>query len=425
MTATILLLLVLILLSGFFSGGEIALFSVPRMRAEALAGEGRRGARALERVKANPERLLITILIGNNLVNIGAASVATYAATQAFGSVGVGIAIGGMTLLVLFFGEIVPKSFAAANALRISLAIAPVFLWLARLLTPLVVPLEALTRTVLPQKRSALPGVTEAEIRSLTEIGYRTGEIDEHEHRIIERTFALDTTRAWEAMTPRVEIFAWPADRRLEEIAAELPALPYSRIPVYGESLDEITGILYVRDAYQALVAGQSGVTLEALSREPLFVPSTVTLSELLGVFRSRRIHLGVVVDEHGGTDGIISLEDVLEELVGEIVDELDMPEDEFTRVGSDTIVVDGGVDLREINQFFTTSFPVLEHRSLNGYLLEEFGRVPEPHETVEAQGVRIEVLRATETQVTRARITRLASSPGNEAAHAEPAPES
>jgi putative hemolysin len=425
MTATILLLLVLILLSGFFSGGEIALFSVPRMRAEALAGEGRRGARALERVKANPERLLITILIGNNLVNIGAASVATYAATQAFGSVGVGIAIGGMTLLVLFFGEIVPKSFAAANALRISLAIAPVFLWLARLLTPLVVPLEALTRTVLPQKRSALPGVTEAEIRSLTEIGYRTGEIDEHEHRIIERTFALDTTRAWEAMTPRVEIFAWPADRRLEEIAAELPALPYSRIPVYGESLDEITGILYVRDAYQALVAGQSGVTLEALSREPLFVPSTVTLSELLGVFRSRRIHLGVVVDEHGGTDGIISLEDVLEELVGEIVDELDLPEDEFTRVGSDTIVVDGGLDVREINQFFNTSFPVLEHRSLNGYLLEEFGRVPEPHETVEAQGVRIEVLRATETQVTRARITRLASSPGNEAAHAEPAPES
>ncbi len=407
MTGLILFLAFLIALSGFFSGGEIALFSVPDTRAEALAEEGRRGAKALVAVKSNPDRLLITILIGNNVANIGAASVATYAATQAFGSAGVGIATGGMTLLVLFFGEIVPKSFAAGNAVPISLAIAPVFLGLSRLLAPLVTPLEALTRTVLPSKEGTLPAVTEAEIRSLTEIGHEAGAIETHEREIIQSAFALDTTQAWEVMTPRVSLFAWPAHLTLAEIAPELQTVPFSRIPVYSESLDEITGILYVRDAYQALVSGQRDVTLGRLAREVLFVPASVALSQLLHEFQARRIHAGIVVDEHGGTDGLITLEDILEELVGEIVDETDVPSETFQRVGRNSIVVEGAVDLREINHFFNTSLPVLEYRSLNGYLLHAFGRVPDPHESVETDGLRIEVLSATETQVTRARITR------------------
>ena len=183
MTVLIVVLAVLVALSGFFSGSEIAFFSVPDTRAQALAKEGRRGAKALVRLKSNADRLLITLLIGNNVVNIGAASVATYAATQAFGSAGVGIATGGMTLLVLFFGEIVPKSFAAANAESISIAIAPLVLALSKALTVFVVPLEALTRTVLPASEGVIPTVTEAEIRTLTEIGHEVGEIDPHERR--------------------------------------------------------------------------------------------------------------------------------------------------------------------------------------------------------------------------------------------------
>jgi putative hemolysin len=138
-----------------------------------------------------------------------------------------------------------------------------------------------------------------------------------------------------------------------------------------------------------------------------MFVPATVVLSQLLAEFQARRIHAGIVVDEHGGTDGLITLEDILEELVGEIVDETDIPAEPFTRVGRDSIVVEGGVDLREINHFFNCTLPVLEHRSLNGYLLQVFGRVPDPHESVEADGLRIEVISSTDTQVTRARITR------------------
>jgi CBS domain containing-hemolysin-like protein len=359
-TALILVLTLLIALSAFFSGSEIALFSIPATRAQALAKEGRRGARTLVRLKSNADRLLITLLIGNNVANIGAASVATYAATEAFGSAGVGIATGGMTLLVLFFGEIVPKSFAAANAEKISLAIAPIFLGLSKVLAVLVVPLETITRAVLPSSEGIIPTVTEAEIRTLTEIGHEVGEIDPHERRIIQQAFKLDTTQTWEVMTPRVGIFAWPADRTLSEIASELQTVRFSRIPVYRNSLDEITGILYVRDAYQALVSGQRDVQLGRLAREAMFIPATVVLSQLLPEFQARRIHAGIVVDEHGGTDGLITLEDILEELVGEIVDETDVPTEPFKRVGKDTIVVEGGVDLREINHFFNCALPSL-----------------------------------------------------------------
>ena len=420
MIATAALLVFLLVLSGFFSGSEIAFFSIGEARARALAEEGRRGARTLLELKGNPERLLITILIGNNVANIGAAAVATYTATRAIGSAGVGVATGVMTLLVLFFGEITPKSFAARNAVRISLLAAPVLKTLSRLLWPLVAPLEALTRATLRQTTDSAPVVTEREIRAMTHLGHVAGEIETHERELIERVFTLDTRRAWEVMTPRVEIFAWEGARRLAEIAPELARVPYSRIPVYGDSLDDVTGVLYLRDAYQALLTGQRDVPLADLARPPLFVPSSVPLIRLLEDFQTRRIHLGLVVDEHGGVDGLITLEDILEELVGEIVDETDVPAEPIVRMSRTQILVEGSADLREINHFFNTSFPLLEHRSLNGYLLEELGRVPEPGEVVEREGVKIEVLAASETLVKLARLTRTGPTAGSEAVGSE-----
>ncbi len=407
MIGTIILLVVLLIISGFFSGAEIAVFSISRAKARALLEEGRPGARALVEVKEKPEHALITILIGNNVANIGAASVATYTATLTFGSAGVGLATGIMTVLVLFFGEITPKSFAARNAASLSLVAAPLLRTLGRVLWPLVAPLEAVVRTLLPPT-SNVPRVTEQEIRIMTRMGHRAGEIEEHERQLIERTFMLDARRVWEVMTPRVDIFAWEDSRTLSDIAEELQRVPFSRIPVYGESADDITGLLYLRDVYQALLAGQRDLPLKKLAREPFFVPSSVSLIRVLQDFQSRRIHMGLVVDEHGGIDGLITLEDILEELVGEIVDETDIPEEPIVRINRNEILVDGVADLREINHFFNTSFPLLEHRSLNGYLLEELGRVPETGETIEREGVRIEVLRASDTQVKRARLRRV-----------------
>jgi putative hemolysin len=403
-----LLLALLVLLSGFFSGAEIALFSLGEARVRTLQEEGQRGAQVLAEIKANPERLLVTVLIGNNIANIGAASFATALALDLFGSQGVAYATGVMTLLVLIFGEITPKGFASANNVKISLLVAPVIHFLSRILYPVVLPLEALTRWfVRRSKRMGLPTVTEGEIREMTLIGHAEGSIDERERQIIERAFWLDEKRAWDVMTPRVEIFAWRSDRPLAQIAGELKQVRFSRIPVFKETIDDIVGVLYVRDAYQALVSGQRDVPLGALAREPLIVPGSISLTKLLSEFQTRRIHMGIVIDEYGGTDGLVTLEDVLEELVGEIVDETDVERQPILRISRHEIEVEGGADLREINHFFNTAFPQLEHRSLNGYILDELGYVPKPGEEVNREGILIRVVDATETQVQRARLIR------------------
>jgi len=278
---------------------------------------------------------------------------------------------------------------------------------LSRLFTPVSLPFVALTRLVVPQS-TVLPSVTEAEIRSLTEIGHRSGAIEEHERELIERAFLLDSTRAWQVMTPRVEIEAWQDSGTLGEIADDLASIRFSRIPVHGGSLDNVTGVVYVRDAYQALAEGRADSLLSEIARTPFFVPSTIPLVQLLGEFRARRVHMGIVVDEHGGTDGLVSLEDILEELVGEIEDELDRPTEPIRRIGQNEIIADATADLKDINQVFGIDLPVHEHRSLNGLLLELFGRVPNAHESVEIDGVTIEVIDAEDTQVLRVRIIRL-----------------
>ncbi|WP_419163223.1 hemolysin family protein [Candidatus Palauibacter sp.] len=406
MIGTLALLAFLLVLSGFFSGAEIALFSLGEPRVRALAREKRPGARALEKLKQNPERLLITILIGNNVANIGAAAVATYTATELFGSAGVGLATGVMTLLVLVFGEVTPKSFAARNAERLSLLSAPFITGLGRVLLPVALPFEWLVRRVLPDDESATH-VSEWEIRAMARLGHQAGDIEAHERQFIDRVFTLDRLRAREIMTPRVDILAWEDSRSLGDIAEGLTDLRFSRIPIYGESLDDVTGVLYRTEAYRALLAGEHDIPLARLAREPYFVPESVTLIELLEQFRARRVHMGLVVDEHGGLDGLVTLEDILEELVGDIVDETDEPEEPIVQLGRNEIVADGGAELREINHFFGTAFPVLDYRSLNGFLLGELGRVPEVGEYLDHGDVRIHVLAATDTQVTRARIRR------------------
>jgi putative hemolysin len=419
---SLVILAILILLSGFFSGAEIALFSLGEARVRSLHEEGRRGAATLALLKSNPERLLATILVFNNIVNIGAASFATAMALDIFGSQGVAYATGAMTLLILVFGEITPKGFASANNVQVSLFVAPVIYLLGRLMFPIVAPLEALTRWfVYRSNRIGAPSVTEGEIREMTAIGHAEGSIDERERQIIERAFWLDEKRAWDVMTPRVDILAWPSDRPLHAIAEELRQVRYSRIPIFTDTIDDIVGVLHVRDAYEALVAGQRDLPLGTLAREPLIVPGSISLTRLLSEFQTRRIHMGIVIDEYGGTDGLVTLEDVLEELVGEIVDETDLERQPIVRISLHEIEVEGGADVREINQFFDTSFPQLEHRSFNGYILDELGYVPKQGEEVEREGVVIRVLEATETQVQRARLTRT-TIPETKPAAADPA---
>lgn len=406
MLGAALLLGILLLLSAFFSASEIAVFSLSEARIRVLQEEGRRGAGTLLALKERPERLLSTILVGNNLVNIGATSLATALALQLFGNNGIAVATGVMTLLVLVFGEITPKSFAARRADVFAPAIAPLLALLTRVFTPVVLPVEMLTRMVVGGSNGQT--VTEGEIRELTAMGHRYGAIEEHERRIIERAFTLDDTLVADVMTPRVDVVAFPADRSVGEFAQELPNIRHTRVPVYDSGIDHVVGILYLREVYTALLAGQTERTLGSLAREPYLVPASLPLTRMLTEFQSRRVHMAIVVDEYGGTDGIVTLEDVLEELVGDILDETDLDAPMIVRLSEDELLVDGAAELRELNESFGTSFSLEEHRSVNGYLLDRLGHVPRAGETVQADGVRLRVVQATGTQVTRAHLVLL-----------------
>jgi putative hemolysin len=399
-------LVVALMISAFLTAAEVALFSLSDTQVRDVT---RRMDGALARIRAHPRSLLVLLRFGDGLAAM-VLGVTAFAIGHLLWPLWGGVAaIAIAATLLVAVGELLPRRLVPEPGVRFALAIAPIMLWLSRLLRPVLYPLERLTLSLPGPRLTSVSEITESELQQLTALGRSEGAIDEQEGQIIERAFRLEDTRVWDIMTPRVDIFAWQDSLTLGEISSQFGAVPYSRIPVYGDSIDDVTGVLYLRDAYQALIAGERDAPLRSLARQPLVVPGSLPLTRLLRDFQNRRIHLALVVDEYGGIDGLVTLEDVIEELVGEIEDETDVTEVSMVRVSRNEIIAEGDTELREINHIFNTALPLLEHRSLNGYLMAELGRVPQARERMERQGLEIEVLDASETQVLRARITRLA----------------
>jgi magnesium and cobalt exporter, CNNM family len=401
----------LIFLSSLLSAGETATFALGRSRLRTLGEEGFRGADALASLRARPEALRGSLIVASVTLDGAAVGLLTLSGTLWTGSLG---AVGGMLLaltLAVLVGEVLPRVLAERRPVRIALGMAPVLEAVVNTVSFALSPFGRLEDHL--HRRDGERGTSSEErvVREMTKIGKEEGIVEEEENLLVERAFRLDELIAWDVMTPRVDVFAWRDDLTLAEIVEELGSVPYSRVPVYGETVDDVTGILHVREALETFVSGRRDVTLAQLAREPLFVPGSLSLNRLLRQFQIRRIHLGIVADEFGGTDGIVTLEDVLEELVGEIVDETDIDEEGLVRVSRTEILVRGNVDLREVNHAFNVALPRLEHRSLNGFILEELGHVPEPGETMKRAGVLIEVIEASETQVIRCRLRRVGAS--------------
>ncbi len=403
----LLALFVALLLSAFFTAAELSVFSVPQQRISALVDSHQKGSLALAALRSRPGRVLVLLRLGDSLADLTAGAITAYLAYQEWNLIGAIIGMVLISVVIVFVGELAPLSVAMNRGVAVALLISRPLKFLLKIFGPLVAPIERLSGVIPVRSLDFVTSLTETNVRELGVMGHSAGPIEEHERQLIERAFRLDDTKAWSIMTPRVDIFALEDSMTLAQLSLELDTFRHTRVPVYGENIDDITGIVYRDDVYQALVRGQRDLTLRSLAREPLVVPGSISVTRLLREFQTKRIHLALVVDEYGGTDGVVTLEDVLEELVGEIADEKDVAEDLITRVSRTEIVAEGDADLREINQFFHTTFPQLEHRSLNGYLLEELGRVPEAGETLEREGIFIEVLEATETQVERARLKR------------------
>lgn len=408
MTGAILTLLGLcLLLSATLTAAQTAAFQVSESRMRTLKSEGFKGAEALTQVRRRAGNVGSSVRLITDTLNLGTMGigVATGVLTLERGPSALDVMVG--VVIIIVFADALPRSIAARHPVRLALASASGLLSLTQWTRWISVPVSRLEDALVKNREDEL-SMEERELREIQEIGQEEGVLEESENLLVERAFRLDELTVWDAMAPRVDIFAWQEDLTLSEIIDGLPDVPYSRVPVYKDSVDDVTGILYVREAYEHISQGMHDLKLHQISRTPFFVPGSLSLAQLMRDFQAKRIHMGIVADEFGGTDGLVTLEDVLEELVGEIRDETDVEEEEIRRISRNQIECDAGVDVRDINQALGVTLPKLEHRSLNGLILEELGHVPSVGEKLLCDDVRIEIMQATETQVIRAQVTRL-----------------
>ena len=373
-----------VVLSAFFSASETAFSAVNKVRLRAMAQDGdRRAARALA-IAENYDRTLSVILIGNNIVNIASASLATVLATRWFGASGAAIATVATTILILTFGEILPKGFAKENSERLALAVSGVLSLVIRLVSPVAwffVKLQALALRL--TGGGGTPLVTEEELRTIIETSKEEGVLDEQRSELMRSALQFDDTSVQEVLTPRVDLVAIDADDDPAAIRDTVLTERFSRIPVYEKDLDHIIGILQTRDYLEALLKNPEPPVRELLT-QPVFAHKTQPIASLLARFKKERRHIAVVVDDYGGTMGIVTLEDLLEELVGEIYDEDEDEEVDFVRVSENTWRVSGDYPIEDALEHIGYEERGFEssYASVGGWAFEQLGRVPSVGDT-------------------------------------------
>jgi len=407
-------IVILIGLSAFFSSSEIAMFSLPPHRLEALVEEGRRGAETLKGLKADPHRLLVTILVGNNLVNIAMSSLATgLLALYMNQGQAVAIATFGITALVLLFGESAPKSYAVENSESWALRISRPLKFSEKVLLPLIVLFDYLTRIVnkVTGGRSAIETsyVTREEIQDIIETGEREGVLDEEEREMLQRTLRFNDTIAKEVMTPRLDMSAISTESSIEEAIEQCVQGGHARLPVYEGSLDNVIGIVHLRDLVRDLnygAATEGALELEDLIEPTLHVPESKNVDDLLTEMRKERLHMVIVIDEFGTTEGLVTMEDLTEEIVGEILEGGE--EEPIEYVDDTTVVVKGELNIEEVNEALDIDLPEGEEfETIAGFVFNRVGRLVEAGEVVEYDGIDIRVEQVENTRIMKARITR------------------
>ncbi len=409
----ILAIVVLLGMSAFFSSSEIAMFSLPKHRVDSLVDEGVKSAKTIRNLKENPHRLLVTILVGNNLVNIAMTAIATALIGIYVESALLTIVLTtfGITAIVLLFAETAPKSYAVEHTESWSLRIARPLKYSETALYPLVVVFDYLTRIVnkITGGRAAIEStyVTREEIQNIIETGEREGVIEEEEREMLNRIFRFNNTIAKEVMTPRLDVTAVPKEATVEEAIEKCIQADHERVPVFDGNLDNIVGIVTVRDLVRELRYSEGDPALERVVKPTLHVPESKNADELLAEMQDNRLQMVIVIDEFGTTEGIITLEDMVEEIVGDIL-EGDEPEPiEFLE--ENVALVQGEVNIDEVNEMLEIDLPEGEEfETLAGFVFNRAGRLVEEGEEIEFDGVRIRIERVDNTRIMKARVTVL-----------------
>ena len=397
--------------SGFFSGSETALIGIGRERVHQMSGSGRRGKRVAQLV-AEPERLLSTLLVANNLVNILGAAVATTLFISLLGEQwGPWVSTLAVTVVVLIVGEITPKTLAARYPERFSLAVAPTIWRLSLVLGPVARLFTAVTRGLLRLLRISRNddnrGVTEADIRALAELSAAGGEIDAAEREIIDSLFTLADRPVREVMTPRVDIVTLGNPVTIDDVRSAVNHTAHSRFPVTGGSLDDLIGILYVKDVLR-LAGDPASHEIHNLLRSPTFVPESTPILQVLQAMRARRFTFALVLDEHGGIEGIVTIKDLVAELVGELQDEYDPGLPSIVQIGPRRWLADGRLPMDDLETSLHHDFPEGPYSTLGGLFLAAAGHIPADGHQLTIDDYRFVVMRMERNRIDRIRIERI-----------------
>ncbi len=405
-------LAVLIGLSGFFSGLEVALVGIRKSKVVQLFNEKKKGSKALYKLKMNPSWMMSSVNLGNNLVNVGASALATSLAIRLYGNDGLGIAVGVMTFLILVFGEITPKTYCNANSTKIALRYAPVLLAFSYVLYPVVKFFEVIAKGVvkLTGSDNEPPPITEEDILGVIDQGLEEKAIEKDEMKLVHGALKFDDTVIRSVMTPRTKMFTLNSKLLLSEALPQINKSGHSRIPIYGKTNDDIVGFIHARDILKELEKDNRMVSLEQIARKPVFASQEKMVSSLLKEMQGRRTHMAIVVDEHGGVEGLVTLEDLVEEIVGEIEDETDLPRTiGYEKIDQDTIITNGDIEIDTINEIFKTKIPEGDdYASLNGLLHERLQDIPQEGDKVEIEELRIIVEKVSKNIPQKIRIERI-----------------
>lgn len=389
----IIILIICLALSALFSASETALTSLSKISVRQMVENNVKGANRIEKLLTDPSKMLSSILIGNNIVNIGASSLMTSIAIDAFGNTGVGIATGIMTLLILIFGEITPKTLAAQNSEKMSIRLSGFVHLVTIIITPISFILTKITNPLLKLLGADIdtdqPFITEDELKTIVSVSHKEGILEGEERDMIYNVFEFGDSKARDVMIPRTEMIAIDVESSYEEVINIVTREQYSRIPVYEDTTDNIVGILYVKDLLFLEIDKDLKFELKKYIRKPSFTYEYKPTSELFNEMRAARTHMVIVLDEYGGTEGIVTIEDLIEEIVGEIEDEYDKEIENIQVIQDNEYVVNGNLELEETNELLGTDIESDNFDTIAGFVIDIIDKIPESGEVIEYEDIK------------------------------------
>ena len=400
--AQIIIIIILLLLSAFFSSAETAFTMVNKIRIRSLIEDGNKRAITVGKIIDNSGKMLSAILIGNNIVNISASALMTSLTIRLWGSYATGIATGVMTVLVLIFGEITPKTTATIYAEKFALVYAPVVYFIMFIFTPVIFIIDKLSGVILKlihvDANNKHNKITEEELRTFVQVNHEDGVIESNEKKIINNLFDFGDTEAKDVMIPRIDMTLADVNTGYDDIIELFRETKYTRIPIYEGNPDNVIGILNIKDL---ILSQHNDFNIRSIMRKPFFTYEHKNTSELFNVMQRSSHSISIVLDEYGSTAGMITTEDLLEEIVGEIRDEYDTDEtDPFIKVGHYSYLVDGSYKLDDLNDSLNLKFTSQDNDSIGGFIIEKLDRFPDIGEQFDIDNVHFKIERASSNRI-------------------------